>query len=79
MSQKNTADAERSLVEGVIQALSDKHSQLDINFQGMSVKFPSIGMSVECNGLITLSAHVRDITDDEKRASATKNVAQMSK
>ena len=79
MAQKNTTDAERSLVEGVIQALSDKHSQLDISFQGMSVKFPSIGMSIECNGLITLSAHVRDITEDEKRASATKNVAQMSK
>ena len=79
MAQKSAAEAEKSLIEGVIEALSDKHSQLDINLQGMSVRLPSLGLSVECNGLVTLTAHLRDITDDEKKASATKNVAQMAK
>ena len=79
MAQRNAADAEKSILGGIIEALSDKHSQLDINLQGMSVRFPTIGMSVECNGLITLTAHLRDITEDEKKASASKNITQMSK
>ena len=79
MAEKSAAEAGRSLIEGVIEALSDKHSQLDINLQGMTVRCPGIGMSVECNGLITLTAHVREMTEDEKKASAAKNVAQMSK
>lgn len=79
MAQTSAEAVERSLVEGIIEALSDKHSQLDISLQGMSVKFPSFGMSMECNGLLTITAHVRDITDDERKASASKNVARMSK
>lgn len=79
MAQKSTVDAERSIVEGVIEALSDKHSQVDIRLQGMSIKFPSIGIGVECNGLLTFTAHLRDITEDEKKASASKNASLMSK
>jgi len=79
MVQPKTADGERSLIEGIIEALSDKHSQVDINLQGMSVKFPNTGIGVELNGLVTLSAHVRDITDDERKASASKNIAMMAK
>ena len=78
MAQKS-AEAEKNLVEGILEALSDKHSELDINLQGMSVRLPNIGMSVECNGHITLTAHVRDITEDEKKASASRNVSMMSK
>lgn len=80
MSQsKGAADTEKTMIEGLLEALSDKHSQLDINLQGMSIRFPSVGISVECNGLITLTSHVRDITEDEKKASASRNVALMSK
>jgi len=76
---KSASEAEKSLIEGIMEALSDKHSQLDISLQGMSVKFPNTGIGVEFNGLVTVTAHVRDITEDEKKASASKNVALMSK
>jgi hypothetical protein len=79
MVQSKTTDGERSLIEGIIGALSDKHSQVDISLQGMSVKFPNTGIGVELNGLVTLSAHVRDITEDERKASASKNIALMAK
>ena len=80
MSQsKGAVQTEKTIVEGILEALSDKHSQLDINLQGMSIRFPSVGVSIECNGLITLTSHVRDITEDEKKASASRNVALMSK
>lgn len=79
MVQPKTTDGERSLIEGIIQALSDKHSQVDVNLQGMSVKFPNTGIGVELNGLVTVTCHVRDITEDERKASASKNVALMAK
>ena len=76
---KSAAEVEESLFEGILGALSDKHSQLDVNLQGMSVRFPKMGMSVEFDGLLTVSCHIRDMTDSEKKASAARNVAVMSK
>lgn len=76
---RSAAEVEKSLFEGMLEALSDKHSQLDLNLQGMSIKFPRIGVSVEFDGLVTLTCHVRDMTDSEKKASAARNVALMSK
>jgi hypothetical protein len=76
---KSTSEVEKTLFDGILETLSGKHSQFDINLQGMSVKFPKIGMSVDLDGLVTVTCHVRDMTEDEKKASAARNVALMSK
>jgi hypothetical protein len=76
---RHAAGAEKSIVADFLEALSDKHSQVDINLQGMNVRFPSTGLSVELSGLVTVTSHIRDITEDEKKASANRNVALMSK
>ncbi len=76
---RHAAGAEKSLVADFLEALSDKHSQVDINLQGMSVRFPSTGISIEFDGLMTVTSHVRDMTDDEKKASASRNVSMMAK
>jgi hypothetical protein len=76
---KSVAEVEKSLFEGILEALSDKHSQLDINLQGMTIRFPRMGMSVEPNGLLTVTCHIRSMTESEKKASAARNVALMSK
>jgi len=77
-TSRHAAGIEKSIVAELIGALSDKHTQLDINLQGMNVRFPNTGMSVEFDGLLTITSHVRDMTDDEKKASASKNVALMA-
>jgi hypothetical protein len=77
-SSRHAAGNERSIVAELVAALSDKHTQIDINLQGMNVRFPNTGMSVEFDGLVTVTSHVRDMTDDEKKASASKNVALMA-
>lgn len=80
MVQANSAvEAEKSLIENVLETLSDKHSQFDINLQGMSVRLPNFGMTVDLNGLVTVTCHIRDMTEDEKKASAARNIALMSK
>jgi len=77
MAQAKAAGNKESMFEGILEALSDKHSQIDINFQGMSIKM--LGMSAEFSGLISVTAHVRGVTEDEKQASSNRNVALMSK
>jgi len=72
-------ELESGLVEGLIEALANKHSQLDINFQKTGVRI--LGMQqlgIELNGVVTLTVHMRDLTEEEKKASATKNVAMMA-
>jgi len=63
---------------GLLEALADKHTEFDIHLQGVNVKLPHAGFSVELNGLVTFTVHMRELTDDEKRASAAKNVSMMS-
>jgi len=77
-SSRHVTGNEKPMVSELLGALSDKHTQIDINLQGMNVRFPNTGMSVEFDGLLTITSHVRDMTDEEKKASATKNVALMA-
>ncbi len=71
-------DVERGIFEGVFEALANKHSQLDINFQKTAVRVPGFPASVELNGVVTISVHMRELTEEEKKASAQRNVALMN-
>ena len=73
------ADVEKGLFEGLIEALADKHSQLDLNFQKVSLRLPGMQqIGVELNGVVSLTVHMRELTDQEKQAFAAKNVAIVS-
>ncbi len=61
-----------------MEAIGDKYSQLDINFQKTTLKIPGIQQTLELNGLVTLTVHLRDLTEEEKRASAERNVQLMA-
>ena len=77
--ESDIAEVEKGLFEGLIQALADKHSQLDLNFQKVSLRLPGMQqIGVELNGTVTLSVHMRELTDEEKQALAAKNIAMMS-
>ncbi len=72
------ADVERGIFEGVFEALANKHSQLDVNFQRTTVRVPGFPAGIELNGVVTISVHMRELTEEEKKASAQRNVALMS-
>jgi hypothetical protein len=78
VSSGSNVEGIEGIVEGLIDALADKHSQIDINFQKTNISIPGIQMSIELNGLITLTSHIRALTEEEKQASASKNVALMA-
>jgi hypothetical protein len=69
---------EKGALAGLLEALANKHSELDLDFQKVTVTLPNMNMSVELNGLISVSVHMRDMTEEEKKALAAKNVAALS-
>ena len=58
--------------------MANKHSELDLSFQKVSITLPSLRMSVELNGTVTVSVHMRDMTEEEKKALAAKNVEMLT-
>jgi hypothetical protein len=78
MSESKVEEVESGLLEGLIEALGNKHSQLDVNFQRTKVTMPGTQVGVELNGVVTLTVHMRELTEDEKKASAEKSIALMS-
>ncbi len=71
-------EAERNLFEGLITALADKQSQVDLTFNRTSVRFPGTSVGMEINGAISLVVHMRELTNEEKQILAEKNVANLS-
>jgi hypothetical protein len=64
----------KGMVEGLIDALTDKHSQLDVRLRGLTMKLGGSRLGVEVNGTVTLAVHMRDLTEQEKSAHATTTV-----
>jgi hypothetical protein len=64
-------------MEGLIDALSDKHSQLDLRLQGLTLTLGDSRLAVRLSGTVTVAIHMRDLTDAEKDAHATSNIAHI--
>lgn len=71
-------EAERNLLEGLITALANKQSQVDLTFVRTNVRLPGTSVGMEINGTISLVVHMRELTDEEKQVLASKNVASLS-
>jgi hypothetical protein len=79
MSQQHqSGDTERNVFEGLITALANKQSQVDLTFNRTSLRFPGTSVGMEINGTISLVVHMRELTDEEKQILASKNVASLS-
>ncbi len=68
-------DVSKGLVEGLIEALSDKHSQVDIRLQDLTMNLGGSRMGVTVSGTITIAVHMRDLTAPEKEAHVASNIA----
>jgi hypothetical protein len=77
-SMSKPGEAERNLFEGLITALANKQSQVDLTFNRTSLRFPGTSVGMEINGTISLVVHMRELTDEEKQLLASKNVSSLS-
>lgn len=71
-------EMEKGFFEGLVGALSDKHAQLEVTLKGVTLKVPGFPTPIEINGSLSLSVHMRELTDEEKALSTKKGVAMLS-
>ena len=67
----------KDLVVGLIDALTDRQSQLDVQLKGMTLTVPGTPLALKFSGTVTVSVHLRDLTDDEKAAHAVATIAHV--
>jgi len=67
----------KGVLEGVIDALTDKHSQLDLKLNGLTLSLGQGRWVLKISGSITMAAHMRDLTDAEKDAHVSANLARI--
>jgi hypothetical protein len=72
-----TEEVSKGLVEGIIGALTDKHSQLDLRLRGLTLSLGDQRLALKLSGDVTLAVHMRDLTEAEKGAHAASNVANI--
>lgn len=68
---------EKGFFEGLVDALSEKHAQLDITLDHLVLKLPGLAQPIEVNGSLTLAVHLRDLNSEEKELSTRRNLARM--
>ncbi len=72
-----TEEVSKGLVEGLMEALSDKHSQMDVRLQGLTLSFGDSRLALRLSGTVSIAMHMRDLTDEEKSAHAAANIARI--
>ena len=74
-----TGSSDSNLFQDFIQAIADRHGELDIHLEHLSLRLPLLKESLELNGTISVSVHLRDLTDREKQARVAKELRTLAK
>jgi hypothetical protein len=61
-----------------VSSLVDKQGQLDLELKGITLEVRGLPLGVEVNGLVTVSMHMRELTDEEKKARSGHVVATLA-
>jgi hypothetical protein len=59
---------ESNLFMDMMEAASDRHGQMDIRLEHLSFRLPILRDTLEVNGTISVTIHMRDLTEKEKQA-----------
>lgn len=72
---EGSTEISKGMVEGLIEALMDRQSQLDVQLKGMTVSLAGTPLALQMSGKLTVSVHLRELTDEEKEAHASATIA----
>lgn len=59
-------------------ALSNHHGQIDLRLEHLSLKLPFTSQTVEMNGTVSVSVHLRELSEKERTAHVARQVRQLS-
>jgi hypothetical protein len=63
----------------LVEALADRHGEVDLHVEHLSLTLPMIRQTVELNGTVTLAVKFRGLTEKEKQANVAREVRAHSK
>jgi hypothetical protein len=75
-AERETRDVSNPFQEWM-SAMANQRGELDLRLEGFSLKLPFIPDAVELNGTISISFHVRELTDKERTARAAREIRLM--
>ncbi len=63
-----------NLFQDWMMAMANHQGKLDLRLEGVSLKLPYIPQPLEVNGTVSISFHLRDLTDRERDAHIDKEI-----
>ncbi len=66
-----------NLFQDWINAMANHHGKVDVRLEGVSLKLPYIPENVELNGTMTISFHMRELSDKERDAHIAKEIRSL--
>jgi hypothetical protein len=79
MAAASASGPDSNLFQDFVQAIADRHGQVDIRLENISVRLPLLREKIEVNGTISVSVHMRELTDKEKQARVAKELRTLAR
>ncbi|MGD0257559.1 MAG: hypothetical protein ABSB90_06735 [Thermoplasmata archaeon] len=55
-------------------AMANQRGEVDLRLEGLSLRLPFMPQPIELNGTVSVSFHVRELTEKEREARAAKEI-----
>jgi hypothetical protein len=55
-------------------AMANQRGELDLRLEGVEVRLPFVPTPIEVSGTVTVSFHLRELTEKEREARAAKEI-----
>ncbi|HXW66456.1 MAG TPA: hypothetical protein VEL82_01010 [Thermoplasmata archaeon] len=78
MAVAGARSGDSNLFLDFVEAIADRHGQMEIRLEHLSLRLPLIRESLELNGTISVSVHLRELTDKEKQARVQKELRALA-
>lgn len=63
-----------SFMLDLVEALADRQGEVDVRLEHLSLRLPMIRETIELNGQVSISVHLRDLSPKEKSARVAKEI-----
>jgi hypothetical protein len=64
---------------GLMEALSNRHGEMNIRLEHVTLRLPMVPEAFELNGMLTVSVHLRELSEKEKDARVSKEVRVLAR
>jgi len=79
MSPTATTTREPNVFLDLIEAIANRHGEIDLRLDHVNLKFPMVREGIELNGAISISVHLRELGERERSARAAHEIRALER